>query len=65
MEMESIVQIVSSIGFPIVACVGMGWFIKYIMDRHLEETNGLRQVIQENTKILESLKQLIADHFNK
>lgn len=63
MEMESIVQIVSSIGFPIVACVGMGWFIKYIMDRHMEETNGLRTVIQENTKILESLKQLIADHF--
>ena len=62
MDTNAIVSIISSIGFPIVMCGAMGWFIKYIMDRHTEETKDLRDVIAENTKILEGLRQLIADH---
>ena len=31
-----ILQLLGSYCFPIVACLGMGWYVKYITDKNME-----------------------------
>ena len=31
---EQIGQFVNSVGFPITACIGLGWFCKYMIDQN-------------------------------
>lgn len=42
-----VVQIITSVGFPIVACLGCAWFIKYITDQHREELSRLSATHKE------------------
>lgn len=37
------IQIVSSLGFPVVACGAMGWYVKYITDKSREDTQELNK----------------------
>ena len=41
--MNDIVTLISSLGFPIVACIGCGWFVKYQMDVFLKQIQGVRE----------------------
>ena len=43
MDAGTVLQIVGSYGFPIVACIFMGWFIKYTTDKHREEISRLNE----------------------
>lgn len=53
MDYSTISQFISTLGFPIVACC----YLAYSNEK-------LRNTIEENTKTIESLKQMIADiHF--
>lgn len=61
MNVNEISALVSSIGFPVVMCGAMAWFIKYQNDQHKSELSALSSVITENTKVIEGLKQLIQD----
>lgn len=64
--MNDLVNIISSVGFPILAAIACGLFIKYQMEsyksdlkeirsEHKEEINGLRDVISQNTLVLQKL----------
>lgn len=64
--MDVWVQIISSLGFPIMAAIACGWFIKYQMDQykqdlkdirteHKEEIKDLQEVINQNTLVLQKL----------
>ena len=35
------VQLISSVGFPIVACLGMGWYVKYQTDNYRSEVKEM------------------------
>ena len=66
-------QIWSAIGqyaFPIVACVVMGWYVKYIQDnyrkdiseisaRHKEEMSNVTQALNNNTQAIQKLTDYI------
>lgn len=66
-------QIWSAIGqyaFPIVACVIMGWYVKYIQDnyrkdisdissRHKEEMDQVTQALNNNTLAIQRLTDYI------
>ena len=66
-------QIWSAIGqyaFPIVACVVMGWYVKYIQDnyrkdisdisaRHKEEMDQVTQALNNNTQAIQKLTDYI------
>lgn len=43
MDTASILQIVSTVGFPIVACGGMAWYVKYMTDKEREERNKMNE----------------------
>lgn len=60
------VQLISTVGFPIVACLGMGYFVKYQMDannaevsemrkEHKEEVAKMTEAIQNNTLVVQKL----------
>lgn len=52
----NIVTIISSLGFPIVACLGLGWYVKYQSDLNSTEVKEMRQEHQaEVQKMTEAL----------
>lgn len=64
MNIDTIVQIIGSLGFPIVACGALFWLINKQNERHKEEVETLRNTIQDNTYILAELKELIKGIYN-
>lgn len=47
--MNDIITIISTVGFPIAACVGMGWFVKYQTDLNNKNIETMRQ--EQNEQI--------------
>ena len=60
-DVNVIIQAVSTVGFPIVMCGIMFWFLNKEQENHKAEMLSLKEVIAENNKVLEGLKQLIED----
>lgn len=62
MTPDAIVQVVATLGFPIVMCGLMAWFIKYMLDKHREETSELRKAVENNTVVLTKLVERLEEH---
>lgn len=69
-EVSAVVQIISTVGFPICMCIVMGYYIKYLNDQHkseIEELNSahktetqeLTKTIENNTVVMEKLSTKI------
>lgn len=57
MEINSVVQIISTLGFPIFACVALGWYVKYSSDKNSKEVAEMRKEHQEEIgKVTEALQ---------
>ena len=54
-------QLLGSYCFPIVACLGMAWYVKYITDKNSQETAKLNE---QHTKIMLAYKDEIKDAIN-
>lgn len=50
-----ILNIISSVGFPIAACIAMAIYIKQRDTKHEQEVDKLRQSIDNNTKVMTEL----------
>lgn len=56
MEIGTIAELIGVYGFPIVACIGMGWYVKYITDKNTEQINKLNeQHRQEMSDVTEAV----------
>lgn len=44
MDVQSILQAVTTVGFPIVCCLGLGWYVKYMTDRNREDINKITEM---------------------
>lgn len=66
MDANGIIALIQSIGFPIVMCGLMGWYVKYITDKNREEITEEREAhkqemsqvitaINNNTIVIEKL----------
>lgn len=64
--MNEILSLIPSVGFPIVACIFMGWYVKYqtdnyraevkdIQKEHREEISKVTEALQNNTLALQKL----------
>lgn len=67
---NAVVQLISTVGFPIVMCGVMGYYVKYlndehkeeiskINDQHREEVEKLTTTIENNTIVMEKLSSKI------
>lgn len=70
MDANTIIALIGSVGFPIVACGAMAYYVKYItdknrdqissiMDQHREEMNTVTTAVSNNTLALQRLSDLI------
>lgn len=59
MDWNSALQAIGSVGFPIVACTVMFTYLEKERDAHKEEMRSVTQALNENTKIIEQLKNVI------
>lgn len=70
--MESIASLVSTVGFPIVACIFLGFFVKYMIDENNKNIHELlemygkrddenREAIKACTTAIEKLCDKIDD----
>jgi preprotein translocase subunit YajC len=59
MDANTLIQLVSSLGFPIVMCGALFWYMVKQREAHQEETDHLKDTINENTKVLAELTTLI------
>ena len=61
MQFPDILSAISTVGFPIVFCILLFWYLREETKNQMLE---LKTVISENNTILASLKQLIEDKLN-
>lgn len=65
-QLQTILQAISTVGFPIACCIAMAVFVKYITDKnreevaklnedHKKEMNEVTQALNNNTLALQSL----------
>lgn len=64
MQFPDILSAISTVGFPIVFCILLFWYLREETKNHKDEVTELKSVISENNAILASLKQLIEDRLN-
>lgn len=55
MDISSLPQLISTIGFPIVMCLSMLWYIKDITEKRNLEVEKFTNAINRNTIILQKL----------
>lgn len=61
MDMNAVIQLISTVGFPIFACVALGWLLYREQNEHKEEIGKLTEALNGNTTIMAQLKQLLED----
>ena len=70
--MNEIMSYISTLGFPIVACIGLGWFCKYMIDQQQKNIEKMfdmydranaenRNAINANTEVLKKLCDKLDD----
>lgn len=61
MDYSQITQLITAVGFPIVACMLMWKTLQDTTAAHKEEMNAIRESLNNNTVVLAELKTLIED----
>lgn len=57
MDVGTVTQLVGSLGFPIVCCGALFWYLVKEKDAHKEEMEELRKSIEANTTAINLLCQ--------
>ena len=68
--MDQILALIGQYAFPIVACIAMGWYVKYIQDnyrkdiseistRHKDEMDKVTTALNNNTIAIQKLTDYI------
>ena len=61
MDVQTISQLIATIGFPIAACCAIFYMMNKEREDHKNEVSMLKDVISNINETLASLKQLIED----
>lgn len=49
-DVNLIGNLIASLGFPIVACIAMGWYVKYQTDQNNKEVENMRKEHKEEVQ---------------
>lgn len=60
MDVQEIVSVIGSLGFPIVMCVIMLRLIFTMEESHKEEVNSLKESLNNNTNVLTKLETMLS-----
>ncbi len=65
MDTNGIMQLIGSLGFPIVACGALFWMLNKQTEMHKQETDTLKEAINELRVAIMQLTNLISTNTNK
>lgn len=65
MDVGTVTQLVGSLGFPIVCCGALFWYLVKEKDAHKEEMEELRKSIEANTTAINLLCQHLGGNSNE
>lgn len=57
MDVNTLIQLIGSLGFPIVACGALFWYMVKIDEQHKEEMNKMGEALNNNTSALVKLTE--------
>ena len=57
MDVNTLIQLVGSLGFPIVACGALFWRMVKSNEQHKEEMNKMSEAINNNTNAIVKLTE--------
>lgn len=52
MDVSTLTQLISTVGFPIVCCGAMAWYVVKKDGSHKDEIDSLRTALENNTKVM-------------
>lgn len=55
MEVTEIINMVSTVGFPIAMCLMLSWYVKNSNDSYREDIRSLQQSIDNNTAVMNKI----------
>lgn len=61
MSVQDIINIVSTVGFPIVCCAACFWYINKTGTEHKQEMDKMSEAINNNTIIMQKLLTHLED----
>ena len=61
MDIQSVSQIISALGFPIAVCLICFWYINKKDQDHKEESNKMAEAINNNTAVMQKLISKLED----
>lgn len=61
MDANTIITVVNSVGFPIVCCMALFWYMITQRKVHTEESKKLADTINNNTNAIIALAELIRE----
>jgi F0F1-type ATP synthase membrane subunit b/b' len=62
MELTALIELIPTLGFPIVLVIAMGWFIFKIYNQSVERENKLFGELTENRAINAKFAEIIAQY---
>jgi len=70
--MNDVVQMITTLGFPIVCCIFLGWYVKYSIDKYTgmiaslnsEHREDLTKMSEQHSKEINDLNSLHRDETN-
>ena len=61
MGVNDIITIISTVGFPIAACVALFWQSTETQKSHKEEMDGVKEALNNNTLVVQKLVDKLAE----
>lgn len=65
MDANTIVQLIGSLGFPIVCCIALFWRMIKSDENHKTEIERLTDALNNNTLVLQQLSDLLRGKSNE
>ena len=65
MDVTMVTQLIGSLGFPIVCCAALFWYLVKEKDAHKAEMEELRKSVEANTTAINSLCQHLGGGTNE
>ena len=65
MGVNDVVTIISTVGFPIAACVALFWQTNEMQKNHKEEMDGVKEALNNNTLVVQNLVDKLSDIVGK
>lgn len=65
MDFTEMGQLIGTLGFPIVACCVVFWYLQKESENHKQEMNSMRDAVNANTSVIAEIKMVMQQLIDK